>query len=125
MELKEAIYNVGGQPVKVAYLVREKEIYFSSLDRTASSINRVESIIRAICETEGISRRGNTFYDFQTGTGYTGHGSGYYCVDRLTIQEKRHHGFHVVNWSPVASSASQSRENLPPNVFEAFQHLII
>lgn len=54
---------------RVAYIVREQEVYFAGIDGFGATINMAEEVIKSICAQEDIRWQDYTFYDIQTHAG--------------------------------------------------------
>ncbi len=75
---------------KVAYLVIGEDVFFTGITSSrqcTSTINAVESVIKAICDAEGFAWNTKNWYDYQTRTMYPGHEAGYITVNRLMISQ--------------------------------------
>ena len=113
---KEVDYSVFFSPRyigKVAYVIIGREVFFSGLTRTTTTINAAEEIIRAICEAEGIRWQDFTFVDIQTHCGYP-KTPGDFEADVLELRSGEE--LTVEGWRPA---------NLPKEVRQLFDDLIM
>lgn len=95
--LKEAQYpcfgaGMGGREFnKVVYYVNGRECYFSGIELTnrTSTVNAAESIIRIICDQEGIYWEEARFFDLKTHLGYP-IARGEYELNELSLVRNSH-----------------------------------
>lgn len=99
---------------EVVYIVRGTICVFSATTRYPSSINAVEDIVEAICQSEGCSPAELTFYDLQTHRGYTSRQPGEFAFDRIRLGITNGEIVDPV-WSP---------EPCPPEIVSAFADFI-
>lgn len=76
---------------RVAYLVRGREVYFTSAishkKNPTSTINAAEDVILAIAQAENLDWRMFTFHDIQTCLGYGGHPKTWWVIDQVIFQD--------------------------------------